>query len=175
MIWYTVFLCNFTFVFVEKPQISDSLDVHSHEVINNFLSLQYALFITIFVCVLGAGFFLFTSVFVVRDKAKADKFIKGKFLCLFMSRSDFVFNLRDLCCFRIIESCRVVRNCVKKGWRSSRCGWRHNQSSKRCIAFAQFQCNFQQYRVSLLIAAVFSAGSRRFWLLQCKSCPQALS
>lgn len=40
--------------------------------INNFHSLQYALFITSFVEVLGAMFFFFTASYIVKDKELAE-------------------------------------------------------------------------------------------------------
>ena len=44
----------------------------------NFISLQYALDISVFVCVIGGGFFLATALFVEQDRAKADRAIKGR-------------------------------------------------------------------------------------------------
>lgn len=43
-----------------------------------FKSLQYALFTTSFVEVLGGVFFLLTAIYVVNDKMKVEKFITGK-------------------------------------------------------------------------------------------------
>ncbi len=71
-------ICLFVFVL----QISDSLvpkfagGADSPAV--KFATLQYALYITSFVCVLGGGFFLTTAMFVEKDKNKADRQIRGK-------------------------------------------------------------------------------------------------
>jgi len=41
-----------------------------------FLSLQYALYMSCFVCVLGGAFFLATALFIQRDREQAEKMIK---------------------------------------------------------------------------------------------------
>lgn len=43
-----------------------------------FKSLQYSLFITCFVEILGAIFFLVTANYILRDKAKAERAVQGK-------------------------------------------------------------------------------------------------
>lgn len=50
-----------------------------------FKGLQYALFTTCFVEILGGIFFLCTAIYILRDKQKAEKAVKGKnhFLFLF--------------------------------------------------------------------------------------------
>ena len=61
---------------------------------NDFLSLQYALYSMGFVCVLGGGFFLFTSIHVVHDKKKADLFIRKcihtRLHCILCSGDNYV-------------------------------------------------------------------------------------
>jgi len=42
-----------------------------------FLSLQYSLYMSCFVCVLGGAFFLATALFIQRDREQAEKMIKG--------------------------------------------------------------------------------------------------
>lgn len=44
-----------------------------------FRSLQYGLFLTTIVEVIGGVFFLLTSIYIVRDKDKVEKFVSGKF------------------------------------------------------------------------------------------------
>lgn len=48
-----------------------------------FHSLQYALFTTNFVEVLGGLFFLFTALYIIQDKEKAERDLAGKFLFSF--------------------------------------------------------------------------------------------
>ena len=43
-----------------------------------FVTLQYALYITAFVCVIGGGFYLATAIFIERDRSMAEKQTKGK-------------------------------------------------------------------------------------------------
>lgn len=43
-----------------------------------FKGLQYALFTTCFVEILGGIFFLCTAIYILRDKQKAEKAVKGK-------------------------------------------------------------------------------------------------
>lgn len=43
-----------------------------------FKSLQYSLFSTSFIEVLGGIFFLFTSAYIIRDKLKVEQAIAGK-------------------------------------------------------------------------------------------------
>lgn len=45
-----------------------------------FKALQYALFVTCFVEVIGGIFFLVTAIYIVRDKQKVDNAIAGSFL-----------------------------------------------------------------------------------------------
>ena len=44
-----------------------------------FVTLQYALYITAFVCVIGGGFYLATAIFIERDRSVAEKQTKGNF------------------------------------------------------------------------------------------------
>lgn len=46
---------------------------------NEFKSLQYALFSTCFVEILGGFFFLVTAFYIVEDKRKVEKAIHGKY------------------------------------------------------------------------------------------------
>lgn len=46
-----------------------------------FKSLQYSLFTTCFVEILGAIFFLLTASYIIRDKARAERAVQGKFKC----------------------------------------------------------------------------------------------
>ena len=48
------------------------------EIAAQFISLQYAMYITVFICVIGGGLFLATALFVGEDRARADKAIKGE-------------------------------------------------------------------------------------------------
>ena len=43
-----------------------------------FLSLQWSLYICCFVSVIGGGFFLATAFFIVEDRARAEKAVRGK-------------------------------------------------------------------------------------------------
>lgn len=43
-----------------------------------FRSLQYAMFLTMFVAVLGSLFFFFTALYIQKDKALVDLTIAGK-------------------------------------------------------------------------------------------------
>lgn len=43
-----------------------------------FRSLQYALFLTIFIEILGSVFFFLTAIYIERDKARVDLTITGK-------------------------------------------------------------------------------------------------
>lgn len=54
-----------------------------------FHSLQYALFTTNFVEVLGGLFFLFTAIYIVRDKENADREISGESFISQMVAKDF--------------------------------------------------------------------------------------
>ncbi len=63
-------------------QMSDAIKAnhvpeHAGETAANFISLQYALYLNCFVCVLGGAFFLATALFVGEDKARADRLVKG--------------------------------------------------------------------------------------------------
>lgn len=42
-----------------------------------FYALQYALYMTAFIAVIGGGFFLACSLFVLQDKGKVDKILQG--------------------------------------------------------------------------------------------------
>ena len=48
-----------------------------HDVFVEYLSLQYALYVSCFVCVLGGAFFLATALFIQRDREQTEKLIKG--------------------------------------------------------------------------------------------------
>ena len=43
-----------------------------------FVTLQQSLYMTTFICVLGGGFFLATALFIVQDRAKAERETKGR-------------------------------------------------------------------------------------------------
>ena len=43
-----------------------------------FQTLQYALYVTPFVCVLGGGLFLATALFIEKDRKKAEQITKGR-------------------------------------------------------------------------------------------------
>lgn len=45
----------------------------------NFRSLQYSLFTTTFVEVLGGVFFLITAVYILRDKSRAERAVAGMY------------------------------------------------------------------------------------------------
>lgn len=59
----------------EKGNPSDYID---------FKSLQYALFLTCFVEVIGGVFFLLTAIYIVRDKLKVDRAIAGEWIYSFL-------------------------------------------------------------------------------------------
>ena len=69
-------------VYFSVSQVSDSLVPHFSGAPTSayvqFAALQYALYITTFVCVIGGGFYLATAIFIERDKKAAQKEIKGK-------------------------------------------------------------------------------------------------
>lgn len=58
--------------------MSDLIKGDKTTVFANFVSLQYSLYSMSFVAVVGGAFFLGTAHYLVKDKAKADKFIHGK-------------------------------------------------------------------------------------------------
>ena len=47
------------------------------EIEGQYINLQYALYMSCFVCVLGGGFFFATAIYIERDRKKADYAIKG--------------------------------------------------------------------------------------------------
>jgi len=53
-----------------------------HDLFVEFLSLQYALYMSCFVCVLGGAFFLATALFIQRDREQTEKMIKGCLLLI---------------------------------------------------------------------------------------------
>lgn len=55
-----------------------SVPAEAPSLIVQFKSLQYALFVTCFVEVIGGVFFLLTAMYIVRDKLKVDRSIAGK-------------------------------------------------------------------------------------------------
>ena len=59
---------------IHKTEDSPSMD----EPLVNFRSLQYALFITIFVEVVGALFFFLTALYIEKDKSLVDLTLAGK-------------------------------------------------------------------------------------------------
>lgn len=48
------------------------------DILLEFRSLQYALFLTMFVAVLGSLFFFITALYIQKDKALVDLVIAGK-------------------------------------------------------------------------------------------------
>ena len=60
-------------------KISDAIHVSDAKWMNDFLSLQYAIFFSSFVCVLGGFFFLMTSLHIEEDKLLADQFIASNY------------------------------------------------------------------------------------------------
>lgn len=59
--------------------IADSIILYYgyKDAIIDYTSMQYALFMTCFVCVIGGGFFLGTAIYVAEDRRTADLMIKG--------------------------------------------------------------------------------------------------
>ena len=57
--------------------MSDALRGGREEKYYTFQSLQYSLFVTLFITVIGGGFFLFCSLYIAKDKADADAATKG--------------------------------------------------------------------------------------------------
>ena len=64
---------NGTTTLSEYKEIEDTIDT-------KFKALQYALFSTSFVEILGGVFFLITAGYILRDKSKAEKAVFGKFV-----------------------------------------------------------------------------------------------
>ena len=60
-------------------ELSDALKLSENIAVQKFLSLQYALYMTCFVVVLGGGFFLAAALFVQEDRANADLTIKREY------------------------------------------------------------------------------------------------
>lgn len=56
-----------------------TLTSSSDDDLNAFKALQYALFITCFVEVIGGLFFLVNALFIVEDREKVERAIHGKF------------------------------------------------------------------------------------------------
>ena len=54
-----------------------------------YLSLQYALYMSCFVCVLGGAFFLATALFIQRDREQTEKLLRGLFVCCYFSITAF--------------------------------------------------------------------------------------
>lgn len=48
------------------------------DLVVDFISMQYGLYMNCFVCVLGGGFFLATAIFVKEDREAASQAIKGR-------------------------------------------------------------------------------------------------
>lgn len=64
---------------VMSDHISGNLAVADNtygEVAQQFIALQYSLYMCCFVCVIGGGFFLATALFIVKDRAATEKAIK---------------------------------------------------------------------------------------------------
>lgn len=64
--------------------VSNSTGITAYQVFDDtnetkFKALQYSLFTTSFVEVIGGLFFLITAAYILRDKAKAEKAVSGKF------------------------------------------------------------------------------------------------
>ena len=62
-----------------SDHISGSLAVGDNtyaEVAQQFIALQYSLYMCCFVCVLGGGFFLCTALFIQKDRALTEKAVK---------------------------------------------------------------------------------------------------
>lgn len=64
---------------VLKRKLSPATTVEEPSSLVQFQSLQYALFVTCFVEVIGGIFFLATAIYIVRDKMKVDRAIAGNF------------------------------------------------------------------------------------------------
>lgn len=69
-----VILPNLTIGWVEPKTTALQMDKD----IVNFRSLQYALFLTIFIEILGSAFFFLTAMYIEKDKALADHAIAGR-------------------------------------------------------------------------------------------------
>lgn len=52
--------------------------INQDDILLEFRSLQYALFLTMFVAVLGSLFFFITALYIQKDKALVDLVIAGK-------------------------------------------------------------------------------------------------
>jgi hypothetical protein len=58
--------------------MSDAIKGDDMSKFGNFQSLQYSMYMMCFVAVLGGVFFLANSWFIVKDKAKAIRYVKGE-------------------------------------------------------------------------------------------------
>jgi hypothetical protein len=70
-------LPNLTIGWVEPEQMALPM---TDDLIVDFRSLQYALFLTIFIEILGSLFFFLTALYIEKDKALVDLIISGKYL-----------------------------------------------------------------------------------------------
>jgi hypothetical protein len=63
-----------------RVQITDAVQSSygRDDLIVGFVSMQYALYMNCFVCVLGGGFFLATALYVQQDRQAATLAIKGQ-------------------------------------------------------------------------------------------------
>lgn len=60
-----------------KISLSDSNSTTSDKNLVEFKSLQYALFITCFVEIIGGLFFLINALYILQDKRKVDQAVHG--------------------------------------------------------------------------------------------------
>jgi len=63
-----------------------------HDIFVEFLSLQYALYMSCFVCVLGGAFFLATALFIQHDREQTDRMLKGLYPLVRMLWSPIAFS-----------------------------------------------------------------------------------
>lgn len=69
--------------------ITTTLATPSESVVNEFKSLQYALFTTCFVEIIGGLFFLINALYIVEDKEKVDRAIHGKSIAFLSFKSAY--------------------------------------------------------------------------------------
>ena len=66
-----------------------------HDLFVEYLSLQYSLYMSCFVCVLGGAFFLATALFIQSDRERTEKLIKGLLDQLLFWSADVIVWLTD--------------------------------------------------------------------------------
>ncbi|ESO04754.1 hypothetical protein HELRODRAFT_78664, partial [Helobdella robusta] len=66
-----------TLVGLVSDSIKRSFNSTTHDIMMNYQSLQFALYMDCFICVVGGGFFLAASLFINRDRRETQRIMKG--------------------------------------------------------------------------------------------------